>query len=311
MDNALIHALSHEELVAWLRSHTYLDPLWDASFKILIADAAHPERLVHFLNALLRLDGPEEILTADLHIQEHPSPFGYEKGIAFDIHCVNQRGEPIVVEMQRKGTNLFKDRMLYYAATAIRKALASGTKSYRLPKVFILSIMNFSFDEAAPRYHRTVQLVEREDHTLFYDKLTFVYIELPHFRLGENELVTYEDKWLYALQHMGELVDLPAGLSHPIFQDLFESARICKFDISTLEQVATHMRDEASYNDDIAYTEAKAEARGKAEGVAIGKAEGKVEGKMEIARQMRSAGEPLDKINLYTGLTIAQIEALE
>ncbi len=49
---------------------------------------------VHFLNALLRLEGPEEILTADLRIQEH-----------FDIHCVNQRGEPIVVEMQRKGTS--------------------------------------------------------------------------------------------------------------------------------------------------------------------------------------------------------------
>jgi len=59
------------------------------------------------------------------------------------------------------------------------------------------------------------------------------------------------------------------------------------------------MRDEASYNDDIAYTEAKADARGKAEG------------KVEIARQMRSAGEPLDKICLYTGLTTAQIEALD
>ena len=145
-----------------------------------------------------------------------------------------------------------------------------------------------------------------DTNTLFYDKLTFVYIELPHFRLGEDELLTYEDKWLYALQRMGELASLPAGLGHPIFQDLFESAKICNFDASTLEQVATHMRDEASYNDDLAYTEAKAEARGRAEG----KAEGKAEQQLEIARQMKADGESLDKICKYTGLKPEEISDL-
>jgi predicted transposase/invertase (TIGR01784 family) len=41
-----------------------------------------------------------------------------------------------------------------------------------------------------------------------------------------------------------------------------------------------------------------------------GKAEGKVEGKLEIARQMKSEGEPIEKIIRFTGLTKEEIENL-
>ena len=54
--------------------------------------------------------------------------------------------------------------------------------------------------------------------------------------------------------------------------------------------------------------------RGKAEGEAKGKAEGKAEGEakrnIEIARAMLAAGEPVEKIILYTGLTREEIEKL-
>ncbi len=49
---------------------------------------------------------------------------------------------------------------------------------------------------------------------------------------------------------------------------------------------------------------------GKAEGIAEGKAEGIAEGKAEIARQMKSEGEPIEKIVRFTGLTADEIAKL-
>jgi len=41
-----------------------------------------------------------------------------------------------------------------------------------------------------------------------------------------------------------------------------------------------------------------------------GKAEGRAEEKSEIARQMKADGEPVDKIQRYTGLTAEEIAEL-
>jgi predicted transposase/invertase (TIGR01784 family) len=49
---------------------------------------------------------------------------------------------------------------------------------------------------------------------------------------------------------------------------------------------------------------------GKAEGKAEGKEEGKAELKIEIARQMKSEGEPVEKIVRFTGLPADEIERL-
>ena len=44
-----------------------------------------------------------------------------------------------------------------------------------------------------------------EKKTVFYDKLTYIYLEMPKFRKTEDELVTMTDKWLYTLKHLPDL----------------------------------------------------------------------------------------------------------
>jgi len=297
--------MTPDELVQWLLKSTFLDPLWDASFKLLIADPAHPQRLTHFLNSLLRLEGNEAIVSTQLKVNEHPSPFGYEKGISFDIHCANQKGEPIIIEMQRNGSSLFKDRMLYYASAVIRKALQSGATTYALPKIYVLSIMNFTFQTENTGYYHTVQLVERENNTLFHDKITFVYIELPHYNEQEHRPTTFEEKWLYALKRMGELKEAPPELDDPIYQDLFQSAKICNFASDTLLAVASNMKDEALYNDNM--TCAKQQAR--TEGLAEGIAEGQSAKTLETIQRMLAKEYPWSEITDITGVTEAEYPA--
>ena len=295
------------QIKAELKSHTFLDPRWDATFKLLIADEEHPERLVHFLNSLLRLEGSDQITTAILQGTEQEVIFGFEKKVTFDLHCKNERDEPIVVEFQRDGDQTFKDRMLYYSAIAIRKEIMAGTIVYRLPQIYVLALMNFDLEAIAGKFHHTVKLMDIEFGTIFYDKLTFVYIELNQFKKSLQELETNEDRWLYALGNMGDAKERPTELSGPIFESLFESARISKFDSMKIDTLSAKLADEGIRNGELAYAINKGLAQGRAEG----KVEGKVEGIVELIEERLRKGISWELITQGTGITPEEFERMK
>ena len=87
-----------------------------------------------------------------------------------------------------------------------------------------------------------------------------------------------------------------------VFHKLFETAEIAKFSADEkvkYEESLKYYRDLKNVVD-TSFDEGKAE----------GKAEGKTERNIEIARQMKSEGEPMEKIIRYTGLTAEEIEKL-
>ena len=64
---------------------------------------------------------------------------------------------------------------------------------------------------------------------VFYDKLKFVYLELPKFKKEEEELETHFDKWMYVFTHLSQLQDRPKKMQERVFTKLFEAAEIAKF----------------------------------------------------------------------------------
>ncbi|MDE7221496.1 MAG: transposase, partial [Oscillospiraceae bacterium] len=64
---------------------------------------------------------------------------------------------------------------------------------------------------------------------------------------------------------------------------------------------------QTDYGSDMATARDNGRAEGLAEGRKEGRQEGRQEGKLEIARMMLSAGEPMEKIMSYTGLTRQEI----
>jgi len=84
-----------------------------------------------------RLEGLNQIVQATLRGTEQEVLFALERKVIFDIYYRNERGEHIIVEMQKSGDDSFKDRMLFYASTAIRKVVMSGEAKVKLPKVYL------------------------------------------------------------------------------------------------------------------------------------------------------------------------------
>ena len=101
--------------------------------------------------------------------------------------------------------------------------------------VYTVGILDFIFDDHKNE-ETIVHVVELKNQhcDVFYEKLKFIYIELPKFTKSIHELVSHQDKWLFLLKHLSELSDRPEILQEGIFRQLFEVAEIVNF--SRVEQ---------------------------------------------------------------------------
>ena len=107
-----------------------------------------------------------------------------------------------------------------------------GEWDYRLDDVYTVGILNFEFphnEYPADSYRHEIKLKDVEDNHVFYEKLTFIYLEMPKFVKTEDELVTMFDKWMFVLHNLYRLLERPKALQDRVFQKLFEQAEIAKY----------------------------------------------------------------------------------
>ena len=170
--------------------------------------------------------------------------------------------------------------------------------------VYSIGILDFVFDEDRKADdHEVVHTVQlkNQNGAVFYDKLTFIYLTLPHFHKTGTELTSLQDKWFYVFRHLHELTEIHPALQERIFKKLFEVARIAKF----------RPEEQKSYEDSLKYYRDLKNVTDTAwdEGKAAGLAEGKMTEKKAIARQLL---ERLDDkaISQSTGLPLSVIKQL-
>jgi len=163
--------------------------------------------------------------------------------------------------------------------------------------VYTVGILNFHFHgapDSSNRYFREVQLLDKQTLEIFYDKFTFIFVELSRFRKKGPELRTHFDKWLYALKHMRTLKARPAFLWEEIFEKLFSEAEVAKLNP---EEMKTYQESLKVYRDNQ-----------NAMDYAIKKA--KNETQLKIARELKQLSLPVEQIMQATKLTWEEIEKL-
>jgi predicted transposase/invertase (TIGR01784 family) len=282
----------------------YLNPFTDFGFKKLFGEEPHKAVLINFLNTLL----PEKHQIQDLQYT-HTERLGlteFDRRAIFDLSCVSPAGERFVVELQKAKHNFFKDRTVYYATFPIQEQAQRGEWDYNLSAVYTVGILDFVFDEDRNNNEvlHVVQL-KNQHGQLFYDKLTFIYLSLPHFKKTLEELETLQDKWLYVFKHLQDLQEIPAVLNEGVFPELFETAQLACF--NSIERDA-YFESLKNYRD---WKDVMDTARGEAlqTGIGIGIQQGRQEGILEIARNLLDI---LDNatIALKTGLTEDEVQQL-
>jgi predicted transposase/invertase (TIGR01784 family) len=261
----------------------YISLLTDFGFKRVFGTELNKPLLIDFLNTLLPAHHRIQDLTFKNNENLGQTPI--DRKAIFDIYCQSISGERFIVEIQKAKQNFFKDRSVYYSTFPIQEQSLKGEWNYELTSVYTVGVLDFVFDDHKNE-DTLLHVVELKNQhcEVFYEKLKFIYIELPKFTKSLGELETHLDKWLFLLKHLAELNDPPSPLQESVFTELFEVAEIANF--SPLEQ-ETYQSSLKYYRDmnnvvDTSREEGRKEGRqeGLEEGRQIGMEEGQQVGRL-------------------------------
>jgi predicted transposase/invertase (TIGR01784 family) len=291
----------------------YINPFTDYGFKKLFGEEPNKDLLLDFLNELLK-EEQGRIVDLTYLKNEHLGTTELDRKAIFDLYCENEKGEKFIVELQKTKQNFFKDGTVYYATFPIREQAKRADWDYELKAVYTIAILDFVFDadkNEPGKFRYDVKLSDIETQQVFYDKLTFIYLEMPKFNKSINELETRFDKWLFVLRNLNKLERIPDKLKEQIFEKLFHTAELARF---TPDQVRSYEDSLKYYRDlknslDTARDEGKSEGikegikAGIKKGIKVGKTEGIKEAKLAIAKQALKKGLSIKDIAELTGLS--------
>lgn len=210
----------------------YINPFTDYGFKRLFGEEPNKALLLDFLNELLKNEQGKITSLTYLKTDKLGNSEDDRKAI-FDLYCENEKGEKFIVELQKTKQKYFKDRTVYYSTFPIREQAQRGSDwSFELKAVYTIAILDFIFDtdEKQPdKFRYDVKLTDTDTCDVFYDKLTFIYLEMPKFNKPVGSLDTRFDKWMYVIRNLNKLDRIPGELREGIFEQLFRVAEIAKF----------------------------------------------------------------------------------
>lgn len=271
----------------------YINPYTDFGFKKIFGQEASKPSLIDFLNALL----PEQNKIVDLTFKntEQLGQTELDRKAIYDIYCENDKGEKFIVELQKAKQNYFKDRTIYYSTFPIQEQAEKGEWNYNLKAVYCIGILDFTFDdyESEPErseFLHTIKL-KNQNGSVFYDKLTYVYLEMPNFIKIESGLESRLDKWLYFIKHLEDFQSIPAIFKDEVFEQAFEKAKLANLGQADLDKYEDSLK---AYRDlkgviDTAFDD------------------GKKEREIEIVRQAKLMGLSITDISKMTGLSEDEI----
>lgn len=274
----------------------YINPFTDFGFKKIFGEEASKPLLLDFLNALLPEN--DKIATLSFKNNEQLGQTEFDRKAIYDIYCENEKGEKFIVELQKAKQNYFKERTIYYSTFPIQEQAEKGEWNYNLKAVYCIGILDFTFDdyESEPEKSDVIHTIKLKNQNgkTFYDKLTYIYLEMPNFNKSEADLKTRIEQWLYFIKHLEDFQTIPNIFNDEVFSKAFEKAEIAKYGAIELDNYENSLK---LYRDlkgviDTAFDE------------------GKLEGKLESARSFKRLGISIEIIIEATGLTKEEIEKL-
>ena len=292
----------------------FINPFTDVGFKRIFGQEVNKSLLIEFLNSLL--EGEQHIDDISLLDKEQLPQLSNDRGLIYDVFCKTSDGKRIIVEMQNRSQENFKERALLYLSKAIVEQSVRGKegKKYEISAVYGVFFMNFHESAFDKKFRTDVVLSDRDTNKIFSDKLRMTFLQLPEFNKGPEECESYFDKWIYVLKHMDILDRLPWKAQYEAFKKL---ASICDFAKLSEDERKQYEESERILNDNIAIANRalaegmnKGRAEGMAQGMAKGMAKGRTAEKKDIALKMKQSGLETNLIASITGLSIEEIEAL-
>lgn len=284
-----------EDLVLQITSTTFIDLLCDWAFKHVFGH--NKENLMLLLNDFL----PEEIIDIEYDPNESDVFRGEDRQVIMDVIC-HTKDRKFLVEMQKSGSNEFRNRMLYYGAASLVRQLSPGDGYDKMVPVYVICFMDFRLlhdtDQLVYRY----QVREQDSGELYGQQLSIYLCELPRWAKTLEEAKTPVEEWFDILQNMCNFAVKPASAKRR-YDPIFAACQRGRLQVKEMEQYFRAMVTEREQQGIAAFY--------KEEGLREGFEMGKAEGKTEIAMAMLKNGLSVEMISACTGLAKDFIESLK
>ena len=290
---------------AKLRKRTFFDPTYDIVFKKLFEKT---ETLVHFLNAILHLEGEHRFVYAEAIKQTiNLSTTDKKQKIArFDIHARTANGRFIDVEMQRAGHEDFLERIeLYSSLLTVNAKIVMDNETlpqqraehpYRMPSVYSIWICNFDV-EFCNSFHEEISLFRHSDlgkpnPLPVYPKKRYIIVDLTKFVSKKDN--SPENEWINLFKNASKARRAPK-VNDSVLDDAYERIRISNATSEFIKKVATDMVTKEEISTRMGTARREGFAEGEARGLAKGEA--KMSKKFaardkKIAKFLRANGVP-------------------
>jgi predicted transposase/invertase (TIGR01784 family) len=242
----------------------YINPFTDYGFKKLFGEEGSKPQLISFINAFLELDNKAKIVDLEFKNLEKLGLSKRDRNTVFDIYCLDEENNHILVELQRAEQTYFKDRMIYYSSILIQEQGLKGlyydgtaltregnprkvSWDYKLNAVYCIGILDFEFKESNNTDYLHYVKLKDQNNNIFYEKLNYVFVEMPKFTKRENELENYLDKWFYFLNNLESLDKIPEIFNDDkVIKNAFKKAEFINM---TKEEQSTYLASLKEYRD--------------------------------------------------------------
>jgi predicted transposase/invertase (TIGR01784 family) len=276
----------------------FINPKTDYAFKKIFGSEQSHDILISFLNAIL-YNGDRTIQEIEI-LNPYLAPrIRGVKDTYLDVKADLDNNTTVIIEMQVLNVEGFEKRILYNAAKAYSIQLGKGEDYTLLDPVIALTITDFEMfpelDQLQSRF-----ILKEKDFLVDYPihDIELVFVELPKFKKGVDDLETLADKWLYFLKSARQLQVVPESMNVvPEIKQAFEianQANLSQDELDDLEHREIFIHDQRN-------------AIKKA--LRQGKEEGRLETKLEIAKQLINMLDD-EEIASTTGLSLEEVAQL-
>ncbi len=296
-----------------MEMQTFISPFTDMSFKRLFGQEESKALMIDFLNSVVGEGyGIHDITYLD---KEYLPSENSGRAMVYDIVCRTDCGEYIVVEMQRRKHKAFMDRVVCYLSRLVDRQTKKGRDwNYRLRNATCICLTGFRLPALGGHragrkelWRRDAVLTDRYGSGELTGRIRAVFLELPAFRKTASECNTQLEKWLFILNNMEKINEIPFKDDNEIFREVEEKMHTVGL---TPEEYDRYWNSLDLYLVNKSMMETAEEdgvKKGLRKGLKEGRKEGRKEGQMierlKNARAMLAEGIPMKQVTKITGLT--------
>ncbi len=306
----------------------FANPTTDIAFKKLFGVQKDSILTMSFLNAILKRQQGERIISLDiLDGANFPERIGSKKTFV-DVKCADEKNRVYIIEIQVAPEDDFFDRALYYSSKNISNQLDEGDRYQELDPVIFIGILDFILFKQHKRYLSYHKIKDNESNEISTEKVSFNFVELPKFKKKLEDITTDTDLWIYFMRKANQLKTIPERMQkEQPFKKAFDVLERSKWTAEEDEEYEVEIDEErcrkSQFETAISEGLAKGLAKGLEQGLEQGLKkglqqgleqglqDGKLEEKINIAKNMLAMGLDEKSIALATKLDPAQIRNLK